>query len=385
MPGGRRDGTFSFLAAAAAEVLGQACATFCGGDDLAKKVFIPIRNKGKPISLCLALVSSPGPAEVRTREAVEAEYSVPYSGRPGGPAESSGAGSGPGSPFQETGRAERPRAPEPQGGRASHKPRQAPASGPLREEGAGGGGPRLPGRLPLRAGRARLIPGRGGVWAERPAGSLMEAPASRRTWVFFLLALGSAAALEMFTAGALEALNGTDVRLKCTFRSPVPVGPKLTVSWYFQSELKEPLETVLHFHHRPYPSQMGRFLGRIAWDGNVGKGDASVLLCHVSPKDNGTFQCHVKNPPDVDGVIGEIRLSVVLKRGFSEMHILVLTIGTSCAAMVVLVVVVVIWRHRRRMQPDKAKEVGRPEPLKLKEGEAERETPLLGQGGTCRS
>lgn len=50
--------------------------------------------------------------------------------------------------------------------------------------------------------------------------------------------------MEMFTPGTLEVLNGTDVRLKCTFRSPVPVGPKLTVSWYFQSELKEPLESV---------------------------------------------------------------------------------------------------------------------------------------------
>uniref|UniRef100_A0A8C5SEB5 Myelin protein zero like 2 n=1 Tax=Laticauda laticaudata TaxID=8630 RepID=A0A8C5SEB5_LATLA len=113
--------------------------------------------------------------------------------------------------------------------------------------------------------------------------------------------LGPVAAMETFTPGTLEALNGTDVRLKCTFRSPVPAGPKLTVSWSFQSELKEPLEAV------------SRFLDRITWDGNVHKNDASVMLHNVSPKDNGTFQCHVKNPPDVDGIIGEIRLSVVLK------------------------------------------------------------------------
>ncbi|ETE56042.1 Myelin protein zero-like protein 2, partial [Ophiophagus hannah] len=56
--------------------------------------------------------------------------------------------------------------------------------------------------------------------------------------------LGPVAAMETFTPGSLEALNGTDVRLKCTFRSPVPAGPKLTVSWYFQSELKEPLVAV---------------------------------------------------------------------------------------------------------------------------------------------
>lgn len=44
---------------------------------------------------------------------------------------------------------------------------------------------------------------------------------------------------------------------------------------------------------------------------------------------------------------------------FSEVHILVLTIGISCAAMFILVVVVVIWRHWRRMQQDKTREVGR--------------------------
>uniref|UniRef100_A0A8C6XXU1 Myelin protein zero like 2 n=1 Tax=Naja naja TaxID=35670 RepID=A0A8C6XXU1_NAJNA len=188
-------------------------------------------------------------------------------------------------------------------------------------------------------------------------------------------ALGPVAAMETFTPGTLEALNGTDVRLKCTFRSPVPAGPKLTVSWYFQSELKEPLEAVLYYNHWAYPSKSGRFLDRITWDGNVHKNDASVMLHSVSPKDNGTFQCHVKNPPDVDGIIGEIRLSVVLKRSFSEVHILVLTIGISCAAMVLLVVVVVIWRHWRR-----TREVGRSEQLKLKEGGEEKETPLSGEG-----
>ncbi|XP_039197725.1 myelin protein zero-like protein 2 isoform X1 [Crotalus tigris] len=196
----------------------------------------------------------------------------------------------------------------------------------------------------------------------------MALPASRlaglAAWGFFLLALEPVAAVEIFTPGTLEVLNGTDVRLKCTFRSPVPVGPKLTVSWYFQSELKEPLVSVLYYNHWAYPSKSGRFLGRLTWDGNVHKNDASVMLHNVSPKDNGTFQCHVKNPPDVDGVIGEIQLSVVLKMSFSEVHILVLTIGISCAAMFILVVIVVIWRHWRRMQQDKTREMGSWNPRK---------------------
>ncbi|XP_058050655.1 myelin protein zero-like protein 2 [Ahaetulla prasina] len=211
-------------------------------------------------------------------------------------------------------------------------------------------------------------------------GCLRAFPCSGIHLLLLSAALGLVAAMETFTSGTLEALNGTDVRLKCTFRSPVPVGPKLTVSWSFQSELKESLETVLYYNHWAYPSKSGRFLGRITWDGNVHKDDASVMLHNVSPKDNGTFQCHVKNPPDVDGVIGEIQLSVVLKRNFSEVHILILTIGISCVVMVILVVVMVIWRHWRRMHQDKTREVGRSEQLKLKESGEEKDTPLPGQG-----
>ncbi|KAM6432440.1 myelin protein zero-like protein 2 isoform 4-T6 [Liasis olivaceus] len=212
----------------------------------------------------------------------------------------------------------------------------------------------------------------------------MAAPAPRRAGPralgFLLLALGPVAAMEIYTPGVLEVLNGTNVRLKCTFRSSFPVGQKLTVSWYFQTEMKEPPESVLYYNYQAYPSKSGRFLGRLTWDGNVHKNDASVMLHNASPKDNGTFQCHVKNPPDVDGVIGEIQLSVVLKVSFSEVHILVLTISISCAVMVTVVVVVVTWRHWRRMQRDKETEVDGSEQLSLKEGREEKDAPLPGRG-----
>ncbi|KAM6432438.1 myelin protein zero-like protein 2 isoform 2-T2 [Liasis olivaceus] len=213
----------------------------------------------------------------------------------------------------------------------------------------------------------------------------MAAPAPRRAGPralgFLLLALGPVAAMEIYTPGVLEVLNGTNVRLKCTFRSSFPVGQKLTVSWYFQTEMKEPPESVLYYNYQAYPSKSGRFLGRLTWDGNVHKNDASVMLHNASPKDNGTFQCHVKNPPDVDGVIGEIQLSVVLKVSFSEVHILVLTISISCAVMVTVVVVVVTWRHWRRMQRDKETEVdgvqgGAPSPSASCSQSPRKENPL---------
>ncbi|XP_053125673.1 myelin protein zero-like protein 2 isoform X2 [Hemicordylus capensis] len=168
-----------------------------------------------------------------------------------------------------------------------------------------------------------------------------------------LLALWPVAAVEIYTPGTLEALNGTDVRLKCTFSSHHSVGQQTTVSWDFRPQEKSQSESVFYYSYEPYPPQKGRFSGRAVWDGNIAKNDASIMIRNVNPTDNGTFFCQVKNPPDVDGVIGEIQLSVVLKVNFSEIHILAITIGSACTLMIVVVVGVVICRHRRRMRQEK--------------------------------
>lgn len=49
-------------------------------------------------------------------------------------------------------------------------------------------------------------------------------------------ALGPGAAVEIYTSRVLEAVNGTDVRLKCTFSSFAPVGDALTVTWNFRPQ-----------------------------------------------------------------------------------------------------------------------------------------------------
>ncbi|XP_062995102.1 myelin protein zero-like protein 2 [Elgaria multicarinata webbii] len=183
-------------------------------------------------------------------------------------------------------------------------------------------------------------------------------------------------AVEIFTPGSLEALNGTDVRLKCTFRSHSPIGRKLTVSWNFQSQTKGTMETVFYYNEQAYPPSTGRFADRVMWDGDAHRSDASIVIGNVRPSDNGTFQCHVKNPPDVDGAAGEIQLSVVLKVSFSEIHILALAIGTACLLMILVVVVVVVCRHRRRIREDKKTEMVEtelPEKKMLKEVQEEEE------------
>uniref|UniRef100_F6SRY0 Myelin protein zero like 2 n=2 Tax=Equus caballus TaxID=9796 RepID=F6SRY0_HORSE len=163
-----------------------------------------------------------------------------------------------------------------------------------------------------------------------------------------LAALWPTAAVEIYTSRVLEAVNGTDVRLKCTFSSFAPVGDALTVTWNFRPQDGGAEQFVFYYHVDPFRPMSGRFKDRVVWDGNPERYDASILLWKLQFDDNGTYTCQVKNPPDVDGLVGEIRLSVVHTVRFSEIHFLALAIGSACAVMVTIVIVVVLFQHFRK-------------------------------------
>uniref|UniRef100_A0A8C2M7S1 Myelin protein zero-like 2 n=1 Tax=Cricetulus griseus TaxID=10029 RepID=A0A8C2M7S1_CRIGR len=150
-----------------------------------------------------------------------------------------------------------------------------------------------------------------------------------------LTALCPTAAVEIYTSGALEAVNGTDVRLKCTFSSFAPVGDALT-------------QFVFYYHTDPFSPMSGRFKDRVVWDGNPGRYDVSIILWKLQFDDNGTYTCQVKNPPDVDGLVGSIRLSVVHTVPFSEIFFLAVAIGSACAVMIIVVIAVVFFQHFRK-------------------------------------
>ncbi|KAM5245469.1 myelin protein zero-like protein 2 [Ctenodactylus gundi] len=163
-----------------------------------------------------------------------------------------------------------------------------------------------------------------------------------------LAALWPTAAVEIYTSGSLEAVNGTDVRLKCTFSSFAPVGEALTVTWNFRPRDGGPEQFVLYYYVKPFKPISGRFKDRVVWDGDINRYDVSIILWKLQFDDNGTYTCQVKNPPDVDGLIGTIRLSVVHTVQFSEIYFLALAIGSACALMVIIVIVVVLFQHFRR-------------------------------------
>ncbi|GAB0199733.1 myelin protein zero-like protein 2 [Grus japonensis] len=194
-----------------------------------------------------------------------------------------------------------------------------------------------------------------------------------------LRALRPAAAVQVHTSKEVDAVNGTNLRLKCTFSSSSPISQHLSVTWNFQPEDLSSHEPVFYYLKEPYKLSAGRFKERVTWDGHIERNDVSIIIWNLQPTDNGTFTCQVKNPPDVDGTIGEVRLRVVEKVHFSEIHFLAVAIGSACVLMIIVVTVVIICRHHRKKAQEKRIEVADTELREkenLKIGEEKEASPL---------
>ncbi|NXY24757.1 MPZL2 protein, partial [Atrichornis clamosus] len=190
-----------------------------------------------------------------------------------------------------------------------------------------------------------------------------------RTWLGAALVLGAqlralwlAAAVDVYTSKEVVAVNGTNQRLKCTFSSSSPVSQQLSVTWNFQPEDLSTHEPVFYYLKEPYNPPSGRFKERVTWDGNIERKDVSIVIWNLQPTDNGTFTCQVTNWPDVYGTIGEVRLRVVQKVSFSEIHFLAVAIGSASVLMIIVVTAGILCRQRRRRARDKGTEVADTEP-----------------------
>ncbi|GCC37785.1 myelin protein zero-like protein 2 [Chiloscyllium punctatum] len=171
--------------------------------------------------------------------------------------------------------------------------------------------------------------------------------------------ISGVAAVDIYTSGNVEARNGTEKRLKCTFQSSSPVSKRTTVTWHFRHPDSSNEESVFYYHEEPFPPSGGRFKDRISWSGNIWKKDGSITISNLQFTDNGTFLCSVKNPPDVHGVAGEIKLSVVHKVTYSEMMILGIVIGCATGLVVLIVIAVVgiqLLRKNRAQQEEEEME-----------------------------
>ncbi|RVE63659.1 hypothetical protein OJAV_G00138620 [Oryzias javanicus] len=160
-------------------------------------------------------------------------------------------------------------------------------------------------------------------------------------------------AVEIFTPSEVVAVNGTDVKLSCTFKSTHPVSDQsLIVKWNYRPPNSQRETSVLYFQESSHPPDAGLFKNRVVWSGNVAKRDASITLLHVSPTFNGTYTCQVTNRPDVQGRDGEIVLKVVQKASVSEIGMLLAVVGGSCAVILVILGIVMGVKMYKKRQED---------------------------------
>lgn len=176
-----------------------------------------------------------------------------------------------------------------------------------------------------------------------------------RIWLLLLLGgfvvpgVRHVSGIDIYTPTEVEAVNGTNVKLKCTFKSSAPVSiQSVTVSWNFRPINSGSEESVFYYHEVPYPPQQGRFKGHAVWSGDVTRNDASISLHEVPPTFNGTYICQVRNRPDVHGRNGEITFRVVNKVSLSEIGILAAAVGGACAVILILLGIFVAVRVCRR-------------------------------------
>uniref|UniRef100_A0A3B3ZEK4 Ig-like domain-containing protein n=1 Tax=Periophthalmus magnuspinnatus TaxID=409849 RepID=A0A3B3ZEK4_9GOBI len=168
--------------------------------------------------------------------------------------------------------------------------------------------------------------------------------------------------IEIVTPAEMEAVNGTDVKLKCTFSSTSPVSlQSVTVSWNFRPLVPGPEESVFYYDTEPFPPQQGRFKSRAVWSGDILRKDASITLQDVLPTFNGTYICKVHNKPDVHGSSGEISLRVVNKVSLSEISMLALAVGGGIVFILIVLSIVVTVKLCRKKRMDRDIEMHVPE------------------------
>ncbi|NXO65307.1 SCN2B protein, partial [Phainopepla nitens] len=120
--------------------------------------------------------------------------------------------------------------------------------------------------------------------------------------------------MEVMAPTTISALNGSSVKLSCTFNSCYKVENKqFSLNWTYQECSNCSEELFLQFRTKIMNKQLDRFGNRVEFTGNPAKYDVSFTLKNVQLEDEGTYNCYVLNPPDRHRGHGKISLKVLTK------------------------------------------------------------------------
>ncbi|XP_020500040.2 myelin protein zero-like protein 3 [Labrus bergylta] len=182
------------------------------------------------------------------------------------------------------------------------------------------------------------------------------------------LAPSSVSSISVMTPPELHASRGETVTLSCTFTSTSRPTSKMTVDWSYRPQSGGPPQTFFHFSSSSFPPLEGQFMGRIKWQGSPARGEASISLINATLKDNGTYTCSVRNPPDVHGSPNSHTVLSVTPKApsirFSDVAVLLAFILLPSAVITLILIGRMLCPKKQRNQSK-----GYRSPIEVTEGE----------------
>lgn len=187
-------------------------------------------------------------------------------------------------------------------------------------------------------------------------------------YLLVLLAPPLALSITVRTPSEIHASKGDTVTLSCTFTSTSRPTSKMSVDWSYRPQSGGPPQTFFHFSSRPFPPIDGQFMGRIQWQGRPALGEASISLINATLKDNGTYTCSVRNPPDVHGSPNSHTVLTVTPKApsvrFSDVAVLLVFVLLPSAIITLILIGRMLCPKKQRSQSKTYRS-----PIEVTEGE----------------
>ncbi|KAF4085843.1 hypothetical protein AMELA_G00099650 [Ameiurus melas] len=172
--------------------------------------------------------------------------------------------------------------------------------------------------------------------------------------VLLVFTVSSVSSMEVVVTPLINALNGTMVKISCTFTSCYKMDiSKFAMNWTYQETKNDTEEMFMTFKNRITPLRTDRFGDRVKFAGNLDKNDLSITISDVQLSDEGIYKCSVRNPPDRVEGHGSIQLSVVTELPPPRDSTIAVAVGASVGGMLALVILTMVIikcvrRHKKQ-------------------------------------
>ncbi|XP_054461070.1 sodium channel subunit beta-2 [Anoplopoma fimbria] len=172
--------------------------------------------------------------------------------------------------------------------------------------------------------------------------------------LLLLFTLTGCSSMDVLMPNSINALNGTTVKILCTFTSCYKMeAPRFAMNWTYQETRNDTEEMFMTYHKKRgmVALRSDRFGDRVTFAGNLDKNDLSITLSDVQIVDEGIYNCYVRNPPDRNQGHNDLQLNVVTELPPPRDSTIAVAIGASVGgALALLILSMVVVKCLRRHQ-----------------------------------